>query len=136
MPPRRRTTQEAETPNGSEEVNDQEDDRGQGDPQDRQPVRQEEQRQGDQQESVLIRLLASQPDWQSPARPKPTPPKGHVIKAGEEITFPADPVNDELVVITQDVYREFYPGQAKSPSYALVHAAGTVLPRRQLERKG
>lgn len=63
------------------------------------------------------------------------PQDGKVLKWDEEETFEADD-QGTVVVVKENVYREFYHRNTRRPSYKLVYAKGQVVPKGMLKPVG
>lgn len=62
------------------------------------------------------------------------PPKGKIIKEGEDVSFEGEQVGDQIIV-KEDVYREVFPRGTKRPHYVLLAAAGTAVPAEQAQKQ-
>ena len=66
-------------------------------------------------------------------RHRSTPPKGHIIKAGDPLTFPGEEVSGG-VMTTCDVYREIILRGSKTPTYTLLYRKGTLVAKTALNK--
>ena len=63
-----------------------------------------------------------------------SPPEGRIIKVGEKVEFDGEELANGQVVVKEDVYQEFYPGGAKTPSWRLLYRAGTLVGGYETQR--
>jgi len=82
-------------------------------------------------------LFGNGPNTVNPtnAGKKVDPPKGRILREGEETQFSGTIVGN-MAVVDEDVYREVYPFRSKRPSYILVYVKGTAVPLNTLNALG
>lgn len=63
-------------------------------------------------------------------------PAGRIIKAGEPVTVESSDVeSDQLIVVKETVWQEFYPENSLRPSWRMLYVAGQTVNKAELEVK-
>ena len=76
-------------------------------------------------------------DW-SGGGTRVSKPDGKILKPGDDIEFEVDDEDTGglFVKVKKDIYREVHVRNAVRPTYVLLYAAGTMVPRTLLQKVG
>lgn len=64
---------------------------------------------------------------------KSAEPAGQIIREGDDLKISGTEAGD-YVIVTEDIWKEFYPANSKRPSYSLLYGAGTAISKHDLDR--